>query len=481
MAQRTRIAEIDEHKVHTGETLDTLAATAGMTRDELARFNWRTSLPDKVNEHLRTDVGCTRRDTAGNYVFDDTNDPGIVLIPRTFQRDGLPTGELHTIRVRPIAPRKNLIECVCIPGVTFEFDNSFIRPTVVNHMEKLDQAMERSPDAKVIVMGHTDRVGSEQYNKELSERRARSAYAFVTNQPDIWEELYNQEHWGTTVIQEILTDLGYDPGPVNGVQGDQTTAAIKAFQADRGLKVDGVAGPITRRQMFLDYMTGKHDVQIADDQFFPPKFMGCGEFNPLVPPNENELANAGRGRRPGNEPNRRVVFFLFQNPPTSMPCKLKQLAPCKAQIAQPGERDNPLHACAYYDAISVQCRCELGGTDPESLVHISVLLRSNSGAVPLANRKYKIFLEEGQVLEGTTDREGLVSHEDVPPGDYPLEIEGRGVPTRVPTVPNNVTRRTLRVKGYYLFEETQGDLPKVDPNESIQVAESTDEQGWRNV
>lgn len=45
--------------------------------------------------------------------------------------------------------------------------------------------------------------------------------------------------------QQWLKDLGYNPGPIDGVRGRQTVAAIKAFQTKHGLKVDGVVGPAT--------------------------------------------------------------------------------------------------------------------------------------------------------------------------------------------------------------------------------------------
>lgn len=40
-------------------------------------------------------------------------------------------------------------------------------------------------------------------------------------------------------IQELLTGLGYQPGPVDGLMGKRTGDAIKAFQRDAGLEVDG--------------------------------------------------------------------------------------------------------------------------------------------------------------------------------------------------------------------------------------------------
>lgn len=49
----------------------------------------------------------------------------------------------------------------------------------------------------------------------------------------------------TRELQERLTALGYAPGPVDGLPGKKTMAAVTAFQSDRGLVTDGVVGPKT--------------------------------------------------------------------------------------------------------------------------------------------------------------------------------------------------------------------------------------------
>lgn len=53
----------------------------------------------------------------------------------------------------------------------------------------------------------------------------------------------------TREIQAALIELGYDPGPVDGIWGPRTRAAVKAFQRDAGLVADGVVGPKTRAAM----------------------------------------------------------------------------------------------------------------------------------------------------------------------------------------------------------------------------------------
>lgn len=357
-----RIAEIEEHRVQTGETLETLAAGAGITWQELARFNWDTDDPDQINHHLRDDVGCTRRTADGrNYVFDSSDDPGIVYIPRAWTQAGLATDQEHTVRVRSLGFRRAqpaLVECVCVPGITFEFDKSYIRPSVVGPLAEVDRLAREHPQSRIIIFGHTDRVGSQQYNKDLADRRARSSFAFVTHDTGTWEQLYNEENWGLRTVQQTLLDLGHDPGPIDGEMGPLTRGAMRSFL---GL---GANAPVNndaafRARLFGEYMRRHFPTPLPDARFAPPKFMGCGEFNPIDGPNAHELAN----RSPGNEPNRRVVFYLFNRPPAAPPCQLHSIGPCQAEIARPGTRNNPKLTCAFYDGIASECRCE-GGVRP---------------------------------------------------------------------------------------------------------------------
>lgn len=55
---------------------------------------------------------------------------------------------------------------------------------------------------------------------------------------------------GSTGIQARLRNLGYDPGPIDGLRGARTEAAIRAFQRDNPpLTVDGICGPETRAKL----------------------------------------------------------------------------------------------------------------------------------------------------------------------------------------------------------------------------------------
>jgi len=58
-----------------------------------------------------------------------------------------------------------------------------------------------------------------------------------------WQKLQN----GSDVewVQSRLKELGYSPGPLDGLYGPLTSEAVKAYQSAQGLQVDGIVGPQT--------------------------------------------------------------------------------------------------------------------------------------------------------------------------------------------------------------------------------------------
>lgn len=47
------------------------------------------------------------------------------------------------------------------------------------------------------------------------------------------------------LLQHLLKDYGYNPGPIDDDFGPNTESAVKQFQTDYGLTVDGIVGPKT--------------------------------------------------------------------------------------------------------------------------------------------------------------------------------------------------------------------------------------------
>jgi len=55
-----------------------------------------------------------------------------------------------------------------------------------------------------------------------------------------------------TLVQNVLTNKGFNPGPVDGVFGWKTKRAVRDFQRSRGfLKANGVVAKATWDALFL--------------------------------------------------------------------------------------------------------------------------------------------------------------------------------------------------------------------------------------
>lgn len=67
-------------------------------------------------------------------------------------------------------------------------------------------------------------------------------------------------------LQKLLASLGYRPGPLDGVWGRRTAAAVREFQAAQGLTVDGIVGPQTRRALLAQAARG---IDVSDRAILP--------------------------------------------------------------------------------------------------------------------------------------------------------------------------------------------------------------------
>ena len=398
-----------------GDTLRSIAereTAAGnpITWSELARYNWGTDDEVEIDAFLRDELGTRHRGPDNHMVLSpDDQGRGRLLIPQRFKQSRLSLDREYTIRVRQRSAPPQFLGCCSLPGITFGFNSSFVRPSVVEHLQPLEALAAAHPSSKIMIFGHTDAVGDDIYNKKLSERRAWSVHAFITNDPDAWETLYNHpdEQWGAPVLREILEDLGYDPGGAGGGWDTKVRAALRAFLGlPEGAPVEN--DPATRRRLFAAYMSGKHDILLTGDRFMDPGYMGCGEFNPVA---------AGEDRV---ERNRRVTFYLFHPERLpNLPCSFASTAPCQRQMASPERRHRKGYRCSFYDSLARECGCD----GPVILATLRIRL-FDAWSRPMTEAPYKLTVADS-VLTG---RAGKV------PGAVPADASW--VEAKLPVIPD---------------------------------------------
>ena len=67
-------------------------------------------------------------------------------------------------------------------GILFDFDSDVVRSTAAANLNSLAASLGKYEDQNLMLAGHTDAVGSAEYNQGLSVRRAESAARYLTAQ-----------------------------------------------------------------------------------------------------------------------------------------------------------------------------------------------------------------------------------------------------------------------------------------------------------
>lgn len=65
-------------------------------------------------------------------------------------------------------------------GILFDFDSAELRTAARENLRNLAESLDDHDETEVVLVGHTDGVGADEYNRELSRRRARAATTFLT-------------------------------------------------------------------------------------------------------------------------------------------------------------------------------------------------------------------------------------------------------------------------------------------------------------
>jgi len=132
----------------------------------------------------------------------------------------------------PPAPKMAPEKVTFSADVLFDFDKAVLKPAGRDAMDQFASKLQGVNYEVVVVVGHTDRIGSEAYNKKLSVRRAEAVKEYLVKEKGI-------------PANKVYTDGKGEAEPVtkpDQCKGTRATKAlIECLQPDRRVDVE-VAG-----------------------------------------------------------------------------------------------------------------------------------------------------------------------------------------------------------------------------------------------
>lgn len=66
-----------------------------------------------------------------------------------------------------------------VENIFYDFDKATLRPESTQALDELVQLLKDNPNITIEMASHTDRIGSEEYNIDLSQRRAKSVIDYL--------------------------------------------------------------------------------------------------------------------------------------------------------------------------------------------------------------------------------------------------------------------------------------------------------------
>jgi hypothetical protein len=315
---------------------------------------------------MADDNSGTIHDSSGGGVagkHDPVDSPQLLLGPATADQFNS-----ATLRLIPIA-------CFRVDDIRFAFDSSFVafdsdeRNDIRAELKLLVNLRKDNPESPLSVFGHADPVGGDDFNKQLSGRRATVIYALLicTTDPDaavkLWQRVAREENWGPDQRQQMQALTGLPEGTADAT-------LFKAYMQK--------LAPADLKVSKKDFLAQGADAGGKGD------YQGCSEFNPVLifstqKNNQFEKDTDKTPRNDANGPNRRVIVLLFQKgskiTPANWPCPraTEGVFGCRKRFWSDGEKRRSARlpdkdrkfddtkdtfACRFYHRLVTNSPCE---------------------------------------------------------------------------------------------------------------------------
>lgn len=112
--------------------------------------------------------GCSKKATK----VEEPSKPAIETQPEKVKPE---SEEKETEPIEPIEPK----ESIKLERIHFDFDKYNLRPDAVEVLTRNAEVLLVHPEIKIVIEGHCDERGTDEYNLALGERRAAAARDFL--------------------------------------------------------------------------------------------------------------------------------------------------------------------------------------------------------------------------------------------------------------------------------------------------------------
>lgn len=317
-------------------------------------------------------------------------------------------GEFNTVKAAIIP-----IACWRVDDIRFEFDSSFVQPGIETELRHLAELLQKHLPASMAknatppdivgcplsIFGHADPVGDDEYNKQLSGRRAMAIYGLLTRDVELWDYLFNtpigNDKWGKkplqTMVRETTVPKPTEEPDVSGIENNPTQrkALYLRYMDKLCERVDEEGKPKLDKEAKAQTQTLKLDkkdfLAQGADKGGKGDYQGCSEFNPILLFSQEEEKEFQQDkedktrRNQANAPNRRVMVLIFRKgtkvDPNRWPCpRAKEgTAGCKKRFWSDGEKrrttklqddqrqfeeTKDTFACRFYNRTVINSPCE---------------------------------------------------------------------------------------------------------------------------
>lgn len=392
------------------------------------------------------------------------------VVPDDAQLTGTEPAEVRegeTTQITIVLERATAIAQAVI--IHFRFDTAFVEPCMRPVLREIADYATSHPDEKLVIVGHTDKVGGDSYNQSLSERRARAVYSYLVFGRDRataieeWDILRRRrptgvlpslnDTWGVWQYQHMLQDIGYYIGNIDEEHTSETDSAVRAFQQDHGLPVTGAVDDATWPPLIEAYLS-KDPLSVAEDRFLPNrsddcdsglvKWLGCSEQDPV------------RNTEDAWRPNRRVEALFVTA--SEFPCEVPR--PVTFDLGAVGARSpqwclgpgNSSRRCCFLTRTGEEGKWPVQPLRSEQITVVG-RIRFEDGS-PLPNAKYSLIAPDGKFLH--TDENGAADLGERASGPD----RGRAIPDRADE--NGVFRHPEPTSvGVYILEVYDLSRPQV--------------------